>query len=209
MRLFKYRNRFGLPSYRKYREAQIDANKRKLDKQWIDEGSIRWLSEVIVREIGKPAFGLCHGTRRGNEQAWFSRYLGCEVLGTELSDTAAQFPNTIEWDFHDVKPEWVDRCDFVYSNSWDHGYKPRTMFRAWMSCVRPGGLMILTHTRDHVAAKESDPLGMELDELRDFVAKLGNGAWRLSIPEGAPDVVTTFKGAKGLPCNHLFAQRPS
>jgi hypothetical protein len=212
MKLYRYRNRFGLPSYRKYRNAQIAGNTRKLDKQWIDENSIQWLSEIILREIGQPQFGLCHGTRRGKEQEWFAKYLGCNVLGTEISSTATKFPNTIEWDFHDVKKEWIANCDFVYSNSWDHAYDPSKMFKTWMSCVRPGGVLVLTHTKAQTVITQTDPLGMTLDELRDFLNLLGNRTWRLFVPNGAPDVVTTFTNAQGnlvsLACNHLFAHRP-
>jgi hypothetical protein len=113
----RYRNRFGLPSYRKYRNAQIAGNTRKLDEQWIDENSIQWLSKIILREIGHPQFGLCHGTRWGKEQEWFAKYLGCNVLGTKISSTATKFPNTIKWGLHDVKKKWIANCDFVYSNS--------------------------------------------------------------------------------------------
>lgn len=208
MQLYRYRNRFGLPSYRKYREAQIAGNSRKLDKQWIDENSIKWLSEIVLQKIGQPEFGLCHGTRRGKEQEWFAKYLGCKVLGTEISASATKFPNTIEWDFHDVKEEWVGRCDFIYSNSWDHGYSPNKMFRAWMSCVRPGGLLILTHTKAHNVISETDPLGMTFEELRELLDRLGHGTWNLFVPEGAPDVVTTFKNGQSLPCAHLFAHKP-
>jgi hypothetical protein len=107
----------GLFKYRQYRKVQIAGNKRKIQHQWIDEGSIRWIAERLLSFEQKPKFGICHGTRRGNEQAWFTKYLGCPVIGTDISDTASDFPNTIQWDFHDVKPEWIDACDFVYSNS--------------------------------------------------------------------------------------------
>lgn len=79
MKLFKYRNSLGLPSYRKYREVQIEANKRKIDKQWIDESSIQWISQRVLEIVPSPRFGLCHGTRRGLEQTCFRKYLECEV----------------------------------------------------------------------------------------------------------------------------------
>ena len=41
--------------------------------------------------------------KNGNEQACFSKYLNCDVIGTEISDTATDFPNTISLDFHDMK----------------------------------------------------------------------------------------------------------
>ena len=53
--------------------------------------------------------------------------INVNVLGTEISSTATNYPNTIEWDFHDVKEEWVSNVDIVYSNSIDHSYKPHDL----------------------------------------------------------------------------------
>ena len=70
----------------------------------------------------KVSFGLCHGTRRGFEQKqikeeFSKRGKDVNVIGTEISDTANQFESTIEWDFHNVHPDWVNNVDFIYSNS--------------------------------------------------------------------------------------------
>ncbi|MBK6621188.1 MAG: hypothetical protein IPG32_10020 [Saprospirales bacterium] len=53
--------------------------------------------------------------------------MNCEVIGTEISDSASKFSHTIEWDFHEVKPEWIGRADFIYSNSFDHSYDPENV----------------------------------------------------------------------------------
>ena len=66
----------------------------------------------------------CHGTRQGFEQKWFSKNLECKVIGTEISDNANDYKNTIEWDFHNVKKEWIGSVDFIYSNALDHSYDP-------------------------------------------------------------------------------------
>ncbi|MEJ0015745.1 MAG: hypothetical protein WDN25_04115 [Acetobacteraceae bacterium] len=50
------------------------------------------------------------------------------MLGTEISDTATQSSTTIQWDFHEVKPEWLNSVDFIYSVSWDHRYDPVKLF---------------------------------------------------------------------------------
>ena len=179
MKQFSYVMADGTFDYERYRRVQTLANKAKIGSQWAQEPCIAFLSGYIIGVIGTPAFGLCHGTRSGAEQAWFTKYCGCSVLGTEISDTASQFPETIEWDFHEVKPEWLGAVDFIYSNSWDHSYDPVKLFNAWMSCLRPGGLCLLEHTPSHTDANEMDPLGMSLEEMVGLLTNLGVGRWHV------------------------------
>jgi len=169
----------GSFDYDRYKAAQVEANKRKIDNVWVLEPNIAYLCDYIKSHLGQPKFGLCHGTRRGDEQAWFRKYLGCEVIGTEISDTATQFPNTIQWDFHDVKPEWVNAVDFIYSNAFDHSYDPEACLNAWMSCIRLGGLCILEHTSRHGPRRvtETDPFGAELVVMPYLIATWGKGRY--------------------------------
>ena len=52
-----------------------------------------------------------------------------KVIGTEIaSDAENRFPNTIEWDFHNVKDEWLNNVDFIYSNSFDQQIVPLQEF---------------------------------------------------------------------------------
>jgi hypothetical protein len=99
--------------------------------------------------------------------------LNAEVLGTEISASATQFPNTIEWDFHDVKPEWVGSVDFVYSNALDHSYNPEMCLTQWMSCLKPGGYCILHWSTGHRTSNPWDPFGAELEEYRTMIDGLG------------------------------------
>ena len=71
--------------------------------------------DQVVPESEKKS--LEYGLAVGNaiEQEWFRKYLDIDVIGTEISDTASEFPNTIEWDFHETKPEWLNSVDFIYS----------------------------------------------------------------------------------------------
>ncbi|MEJ0016835.1 MAG: hypothetical protein WDN25_09735 [Acetobacteraceae bacterium] len=180
MRQFSYVAADGSFDYERYRSVQTAANKAKIAGQWAREPTIAFVAGYILGVIGKPAFGLCHGTRRGAEQAWFAKYLDCDVIGTEISDTATDFPATIQWDFHEVKPEWLCAVDFIYSNSWDHSYDPVKLFNAWVSCLRPGGLCLIEHTPFHVDANEMDPLGMTEAELVEMLTELGRaGGWKV------------------------------
>ncbi len=173
--------------YEKYRNIQIEGNKRKINNIWVLENNIKFLSDYIKKTVGSVDFGLCHGTRRGKEQEWFAKYLKCDVLGTEISETATQFPNTIQWDFHDVKPEWIGSVDFIYSNSFDHSYNPEQCLKSWMRCIKPGGVCILEHTSGHTNATKLDPFGAHLFIMPYLILTWGGGAFcvreLLSAPE--------------------------
>ena len=99
------------------------------------------------------------------------------MIGTEISDTAEQFPNTIQWDFHDVKPEWIDATDFIYSNSLDHSYDPEKCLNAWMSCVTPRGVCILEHSPGHERAHKLDPFGAHASQMPYLILTWGKGKY--------------------------------
>lgn len=177
--LYKYEDSRGNFDYNLYRQIQIDGNKTKIDEVWVQEKNIEYLSDYIRNNIKIPKFGICHGTRRGNEQAWFRKYLNCEVIGTEISDTVGSFSHTIEWDFHEIKEAWIDSADFIYSNSFDHSYDPQKCLSAWMKCIKRGGICIIEHSSLHAAEGASllDPFGVSLQELLYLITKWGNGSY--------------------------------
>ena len=167
MKLHNYKN------YAEYKAIQVAANKHTITWSWVLESDIECISAEIRDRIPRLKFGLCHGTRRGNEQAWFKKYLEIDVLGTEISDTATQFPDTIEWDFHDVKKEWIGNVDFVYSNSMDHSYKPTMALSQWMRCLNLGGYCILHWCEGQLKASTRDPFGATLEEYKEMIIEEG------------------------------------
>jgi hypothetical protein len=168
MRLYKYKD------YEDYKRVQILTNKRKLTKTWVRRESLDLIAEKLKEKIfGDIKFGLCHGTRRGLEQQVLGELLGCEVLGTEISPTAAKFPNTIEWDFHDVKDSWLGNVDFIYSNSLDHSYDPMMCVKQWMKCLRDGGYCVLHWSKGHNISIKADPFGASLGEYVDIAYRVG------------------------------------
>lgn len=169
---------YQYPDYDTYHRVQSEGNKAKLQGQFVNKAHIFALAERLNAEYGPVSFGLCHGVRRGREQGWFRRRLprGAQVIGTEISDTATQFPATVQWDFHDRNPEWDGRADFVYTNSWDHAFDPERALQAWHASLRPGGWLLLDHTRGHepTSASALDPFGATWDGLAATVdAALG------------------------------------
>jgi SAM-dependent methyltransferase len=159
--------------YETYRKVQEEGNKAKLQAQFVKKGHIfylaKWMTEARAEAGGdKISFGLCHGVRRGKEQAWFRKKLeGANVIGTDISETAKDYENTVQWDFHDDNPDWQGRADFVYSNSWDHAYDPGRAFRAWAMCLKPGGYILIDHTRGHMPKSSNvlDPFGATRDAV--------------------------------------------
>jgi hypothetical protein len=185
--LHKYVKSDGTFDYERYRQVQIEGNRGKIGNVWVVEENIAYLADYLRPH--NPRFGICHGTRRGKEQEWFRKYLQCDVIGTEISDTAQQFPDTIQWDFHQVKPEWLGAVDFIYSNSFDHSYDPGQCLTAWMSCIRPGGLCIIEHSNMHdtMGASELDPFGASINLMPYLVAIWSKGKYAVREILDAPN----------------------
>lgn len=179
--LHSYTKEDGSFDYKRYRQIQEEGNKRKIDSVWVLEENIEFLANYINSRISPVHFGLCHGTRRGKEQEWFKKYLKSDarIIGTEISETAAEFPDTIQWDFHEIKDEWIGVVDFIYSNSFDHSYDPEKCLNAWISCLRPGGVCILEHTDAHgpKGANDLDPFGAHIMQMPYLITRWGGGKY--------------------------------
>lgn len=153
-----------------YRITQTKYNKEKLDKVWADPTSLSLVANKIVTTAvrTKSGFtGLCHGARNGFEQAFLGEKLDAEVLGTDISDTAADFPNSVVWDFHDVNPDWKSCFSFVYSNSLDQSADPSRALHTWFDQLVLGGLLIIEHSRYHEPSHSGrmDPFGAKTEVM--------------------------------------------
>ncbi len=194
--LYQYYRSDGTFDYEKYKKIQTHGNRKKIENVWVCEENISFLSGYICRHLADVRFGICHGTRRGKEQEWFRKYLDCNVIGTEISETATRFPYTIQWDFHEVKPEWIDAVDFIYSNSFDHSYDPCKCINAWMSCVRKEGLCILEHSSKHEKASRLDPFGADISQMPNLILMWGEGRFGVLDVLDAPSKRDSFKYLK-------------
>jgi hypothetical protein len=175
--LYSYINKDGTIDYEKYCKIQTEGNKSKIIFAWVQQDNIKFLAKYIKTIVPNPEFGLCHGTRRGDEQRWFRESLDCEVIGTEISDTAEQFEHTIKWDFHEIKPEWINAVDFIYSNSFDHTYDPEKCLNAWMSCLKKGGICIIEHSSGHIKSTSLDPFGADIIIMPYLITSWGKGSY--------------------------------
>lgn len=152
-------------SYEQYRDTQIAHNIRKLKNVWADSATLELMCQELRKERthGGVISGLCHGTRNGFEQNHISAQNGFEAIGTDISETAKNFDRSVHWDFHDVNPDWVGKFDFVYSNSLDQSWQPRTALVTWMNQLRPDGTLVIEHTDAHgpSGTSQMDPFGVK------------------------------------------------
>jgi hypothetical protein len=136
-------------NYDDYVAAQCKTNLVKRERVWVHDRELETLASAIRSVVPQPRFGLCHGVRNGAEVRRLRELLGCEVWGTEISPSASDYDYVIQWDFHQVRPEWLGTCDFVYSNSLDHSYDPAACLTAWLSCLSPQGRCFLHWSNEH------------------------------------------------------------
>ena len=160
-------------SYQEYKDVQTKTNKAKLANIWARPGTMKDIKDYCDK-LNLPVHNIiCHGTRNGAELQYFQQaFPGTNVIGTEISDTATQFPNTVQWDFHDENKEWIGKFDIVYSNSWDHAYDFHKAIDTWMRSLTPTGRLFLEWTRGHIQATDkSDCFGLPLQELIDILSE--------------------------------------
>lgn len=119
--------------------------------------------------------GICHGSRNGKEIRVLQEYVPeCSILGTEISPTATQFPNTIQWDFHNIKEEWLDSVDFVYSNTLDHSHSPEYAISQWVRCLSEKGRAFVEWDVDKgLVENAADCFGATIEEYRDMFQRIG------------------------------------
>lgn len=151
-------------TYEQYRDLQVFHNRRKLERVWADKKTLDRVAKIVADKFsGKPIRGLCHGARNGFEQNYLrSLPSKIEAIGTDISETANDFENSIHWDFHDTKDEWKAAFDFIYTNSLDQSWQPKQALLTWLEQLHEDGVLIIEHTEAHSprGASEMDPFGV-------------------------------------------------
>jgi hypothetical protein len=161
-------------SYEDYKKTQIDFNINKIDRVWADETTLKRAINIILNAntTNEKSFGLCHGTRNGFEQKFLNMHNNIHAIGTDISPTATMFENTVMWDFHDVNESWINKFDFIYSNSLDQAWNPKQALTTWLNQVKKGGIVIIEHTEGHgpSGASKMDPFGVRPIALPYFLS---------------------------------------
>ncbi len=163
--------------YQEYRGHQIAANKAKLDRVWAENTTLSAIvQDIESRNLGVHD-GVCHGARNGWEVEQFNDRLAGSVIGTDISETAEQFPDMVCHDFHEEKEEWENRFGFIYTNSLDQAFDPAKALRAWSRQLRADGVIYIEHTMAHSpsGAGSMDPFGAHPMVMPYLIAKWGNG----------------------------------
>jgi hypothetical protein len=166
--------------YDEYRATQIHHNKRKLENVWADDVTLSAIA-ADLKAHGLGATGVCHGARNGYEVEWFRKTLEGDIIGTDISETATQFPNMHVWDFQDVNPDWAGKFDFVYTNSLDQAMEPQRALAAWTEQLTPKGRIYIEHTMAHSAqgAGEMDPFGAHPMAMPFLFFQWGRGLYKM------------------------------
>jgi SAM-dependent methyltransferase len=175
-----YQHDYGAGGFEAYQRTQIHWNKAKLHKVWADAQTLEVVANDIERRDLKS--GLCHGARNGFEVAWLGKRLRAKVIGTDISETAADFPGMVVQDFHEPRDEWVGAWDFIYTNSLDQAFDPRKALDTWADQLAPNGCIYIEHTMAHSAAGAShiDPFGAHPMAMPYLIFQWGRGKYGLA-----------------------------
>lgn len=153
--------------YDDYVDAQTAANKRKLGWQFKKEDHVQWIKQKKLEANNI----ICHGTRNGGEQKIFKKYYpDAYIIGTEISETAAQFEMTVQHDFAVQKPEWIGKFDILYSNAFDHSFEPTKTIETWKEQLSSDGKMFIEWYEYHNSTSSpSDPVSGTTNEFINFL----------------------------------------
>jgi hypothetical protein len=117
---------------------------------------------------------ICHGTRNGAEQKFFNNiYPDAYIIGTEISSTAINYPNTVQHDFSNPRSEWLGVFDIVYSNSFDHSIVPEQTLNTWKDQLNEGGRLYLEFSERQSVGSNTDPILCTKEEVQELMEKVG------------------------------------
>jgi len=178
MKLWKYKD------YQEYVKSQVDGIYKhptvrdNYNHQWFENEDIIFLKEQVISPYFSkinviPKFGICHGAKLGKENVEFEKQTGINFIGTDISIDSSIDMKLIKWDFHDVKDEWIENVDIIYSNALDHSYNPELCLSQWISCLTDRGICIVEHTHCHLDSTATDPFGATLQEYCDLILSVG------------------------------------
>ena len=161
---------YPFESYDEYVKVQTEINKEKLDWVYVKRRVIKAIADNVIA----ASCIICHGSRNGAEQKYFKQFWPhAYVIGTEISDTATQFEDTVQWDMQMEKEEWVGKFDIVYSNAFDHCIYPEQTLKTWKNQLCLRGSLFLEYSEKQSVYQASDPLLATLKEVKQMLKDVG------------------------------------
>ena len=118
---------------------------------------------VASKDKGESVKRLCHGVRNVFEQKKLeSLNSSFDVIGTDISDTATNYENSVIWDFPNAREDWKGKFDFIYTNSLDQSWKPKQALTVWLEQLSLDGVLVIERTEANgpSGASEMDPFGI-------------------------------------------------
>ena len=168
--------RYDHKSYDEYKNSNIEVNLRKINRSCLTH-KLQDVVDYVKNKNLTINEGICHGVRRGNEVEYFRSKFSANIIGTDISHTVIQFKHCIEWDFHNIKDEWIDAFDFIYCNSLDHSHSPEYCIAQWIRCLTPSGLIIIEWSKGggHLVGggNAADCFGGTTEEMRETLDQIG------------------------------------
>ena len=158
-------------NYDAYLEHQNKVTLQKNDWVYAQKHTISKIAQYKgfnVRNI------LCHGTRAAGEQSYFKElYPSAYIIGSEICETAEDYPMTIKWDFNRTNYEWIGKFDIVYTNSFDHSITPFVTLGIWKRQLNPSGTLFLEYAQNQSRYHPNDPLDATDEEVRKMIIDNG------------------------------------
>jgi hypothetical protein len=161
----------GISDYEEYTKNQEDFYQKTHHLVLVNKENVREIANIVKRYLYNINIAICHGSRRGYEQKWFSEFLETKVVGTDISEDASRYEDNMCHDFHDLLYEWIQRVDFIYSNSLNHSYNPIYCIDQWMISLRLGGICVIEWTPQHNINQVDQyrPFGSTLEGLVSMI----------------------------------------
>lgn len=192
MKLFKFQN---LKEYKKIQQNKASKQLFHQDGEmyhWVTEKEAEMIAKHFLQNSSKKELGICHGSKIGYEVNLFRKLLNFNIIGTDIGDFANKYPNMIQHDFHDVKAEWVDNVDFIYTNSLDHSYDPLKALNTWRESLHKDGIMYIEWSSYHNVVNQTDCFGAELDEYKKLIKDANmNISTIIHVPENKNEFYKT------------------
>ena len=161
MRTWKYKN------YKEYLKHQNATTLKKNNWIYAQKHTLKKIADYkgfAVKNI------LCHGTRAAGEQKYFAElYPNAYIIGSEICETAENFPMTKRWDFNKPLKEWIGKFDVIYTNSFDHTITPMETLEVWKNQLNLGGTLFLEYSAKKSVYHPNDPLDATNDEVKQMI----------------------------------------